>query len=92
MSSKNGGLSKEQLALAKVLEFPENRYCVDCGTKAPKWASLNIGCFMCIECSGIHRQVGVHITKVSDGRVAAPLIASCKSCGSAESETIHFAD
>lgn len=31
---------------------------------APKWASFNLGLFMCIDCSGIHRQIGTHITKV----------------------------
>ncbi len=64
MSKAYSYLSKEQLALAKLLEQPENRNCLDCGTKAPKWASLNIGCFMCIDCSGIHRKIGTHITKV----------------------------
>ena len=66
--AKNSFLSKEQLNLVKLLEQFDNRFCVDCGQKSPKWASLNIGCFMCIECSGIHRQIGVHITKVRDLR------------------------
>ena len=30
---------------------------------APEWASVNIGCFVCIRCSGLHRQIGTHITK-----------------------------
>lgn len=29
----------------------------------PRWASTNLGCFMCIRCSGIHRGMGVHITR-----------------------------
>lgn len=31
---------------------------------APRWASTNLGVFMCIRCSGIHRSMGVHISKV----------------------------
>ena len=30
----------------------------------PRWASVNLGIFMCLECSGIHRRLGVHISKV----------------------------
>ncbi|XP_046742447.1 centaurin-gamma-1A [Diprion similis] len=41
-----------------------NDACVDCGTPNPDWASLNMGVLMCIECSGIHRNLGSHISKV----------------------------
>ncbi|KAF9906511.1 hypothetical protein EC991_000518 [Linnemannia zychae] len=30
----------------------------------PRWASFNLGCFMCIRCSGVHRSMGTHISKV----------------------------
>jgi Arf-GAP/GTPase/ANK repeat/PH domain-containing protein 1/3 len=30
----------------------------------PDWASLNLGVLMCIECSGVHRQLGSHISRV----------------------------
>ncbi|XP_019699185.1 centaurin-gamma-1A isoform X2 [Harpegnathos saltator] len=41
-----------------------NDACVDCGTPNPDWASLNLGVLMCIECSGIHRNLGSHVSKV----------------------------
>ena len=43
---------------------PINKKCCDCDTPNPRWASINIGCFLCLECSGIHRALGVHISKV----------------------------
>uniref|UniRef100_A0A183C045 PH domain-containing protein n=1 Tax=Globodera pallida TaxID=36090 RepID=A0A183C045_GLOPA len=41
-----------------------NDKCADCGTPAPDWAAINFGTLICIECSGIHRMLGSHISKV----------------------------
>uniref|UniRef100_T1IUZ3 Gtpase-activating protein centaurin gamma n=1 Tax=Strigamia maritima TaxID=126957 RepID=T1IUZ3_STRMM len=41
-----------------------NAHCVDCDAPNPDWASLNLGAVMCIECSGIHRNLGSHISRV----------------------------
>jgi Arf-GAP/SH3 domain/ANK repeat/PH domain-containing protein len=44
---------------------PGNRVCADCGSDAKvDWVSLNLGIIICIECSGIHRSLGTHISKV----------------------------
>ena len=44
------------------LQFPLS--CCPCSAPDPDWASLNLGCLICIECSGVHRQLGVHVSKV----------------------------
>ncbi|KAK9023998.1 hypothetical protein V6N11_004182 [Hibiscus sabdariffa] len=50
--------------LERMLEESGNRVCADCGSPDPKWVSLSIGVFICIKCSGVHRSLGSHISKV----------------------------
>ncbi|EUB63900.1 Stromal membrane-associated protein [Echinococcus granulosus] len=53
-----------QLIIADLVKDEENRYCADCDAKGPRWASWNLGVLLCIRCAGIHRGLGVHISKV----------------------------
>ncbi|KAK1303601.1 putative ADP-ribosylation factor GTPase-activating protein AGD13 [Acorus calamus] len=50
--------------LKDLLHKSENGICADCGAEDPKWASTNIGVFICLKCSGAHRSLGAHISKV----------------------------
>ncbi|XP_041824271.1 arf-GAP with SH3 domain, ANK repeat and PH domain-containing protein 1 isoform X5 [Melanotaenia boesemani] len=47
-----------------VLRIPGNELCCDCGAADPKWLSTNLGILTCIECSGIHREMGVHVSRI----------------------------
>ncbi|TYI96048.1 hypothetical protein E1A91_D01G042200v1 [Gossypium mustelinum] len=48
---------------AVLREIPGNDVCAECNAHKPDWASLNLGILLCIECSGVHRNLGVHISK-----------------------------
>ncbi|KAF8961021.1 hypothetical protein BDZ97DRAFT_1921712 [Flammula alnicola] len=50
--------------LRELVKRPENKVCADCKRNDPRWASWNLGVFLCIRCSGIHRGMGTHISKV----------------------------
>uniref|UniRef100_A0A8V5GXK8 Uncharacterized protein n=1 Tax=Melopsittacus undulatus TaxID=13146 RepID=A0A8V5GXK8_MELUD len=54
----------EAVAIQAIRNAHGNSHCVDCGAPNPTWASLNLGALMCIECSGIHRQLGTHLSRV----------------------------
>uniref|UniRef100_A0A7M4DY66 Arf-GAP with GTPase, ANK repeat and PH domain-containing protein 3 n=1 Tax=Crocodylus porosus TaxID=8502 RepID=A0A7M4DY66_CROPO len=58
------GSQSDALALQAVRTARGNSFCVDCDAPNPDWASLNLGALMCIECSGIHRNLGTHLSRV----------------------------
>nr|XP_057908068.1 arf-GAP with GTPase, ANK repeat and PH domain-containing protein 2 isoform X2 [Doryrhamphus excisus] len=54
----------EAVALQAIRNTKGNNLCVDCDAPNPTWASLNLGALICIECSGIHRNLGTHLSRV----------------------------
>jgi len=71
-----------QILLTTLLKEEDNKYCVDCDSKGPRWASWNLGIFLCIRCAGIHRNLGVHISKVRSVNLDSwtPLQVSSMQC------------
>ncbi|CAG2164190.1 unnamed protein product [Oppiella nova] len=63
-SKYKNSTSVDESAIQSMRTVPGNKYCVDCDSLNPDWASLNLGALICIECSGIHRNLGTHISKV----------------------------
>ncbi|MBN3286019.1 AGAP3 protein, partial [Polyodon spathula] len=66
-SSKNKsrlGSQSDAHAIQSIRNVRGNSFCVDCDGPNPDWASLNLGALICIECSGIHRNLGTHLSRV----------------------------
>jgi Arf-GAP/coiled-coil/ANK repeat/PH domain-containing protein len=85
--SGTGGASKTTISTssgvstqALIAAVPGNTQCADCGAAAPDWGSLNLGTLHCIECSGVHRKLGAHISKIRsltlDVRVWEPTVVT----------------
>ncbi|XP_077471072.1 arfGAP with GTPase domain, ankyrin repeat and PH domain 3 isoform X3 [Stigmatopora argus] len=58
------GSQSDAMAIQSIRNVRGNSFCVDCDAANPDWASLNLGALMCIECSGIHRNLGTHLSRV----------------------------
>lgn len=63
MNEKIGENQKEAL-FKRLLAKNDNSVCADCKSKGAAWASLDFGVFVCINCSGVHRSFGMHITRI----------------------------
>ena len=61
---QNNNDKKQKQIINKLLKKPENKLCADCKNSPPSWASINLGVFICIKCSGVHRELGTHISKI----------------------------
>ncbi|XP_051945621.1 stromal membrane-associated protein 1-like isoform X2 [Xyrauchen texanus] len=85
---------QHQAILSKMLREDDNKYCADCEAKGPRWASWNLGVFMCIRCAGIHRNLGVHISRVKSVNLdqwTPEQIQSVQSMGNTKARQLYEA-
>lgn len=78
--------------LEDALKRPENRECFDCATIHPRWASTNLGIFICMRCAGIHRGLGTHISKVKNVTLDVweeHMIQNCENIGNGVAKELY---
>ena len=57
-------LSYIQDFFSALRKIPDNMTCFQCNAKNPSWASVNLGVFLCYNCTSHHRNLGTHISFV----------------------------
>ena len=78
-----------------ISSIPGNEACADCNAVLPGWASINLGLFLCIECSGVHRSLGCQASKVRSlelDKFLPETIALLKHMGNRNMNAIWEAD
>ena len=86
---------KCQSQIEALLREDDNKYCVDCDAKGPRWASWNLGIFLCIRCAGIHRNLGVHISRVKSVNLDAwkpEHVTSMQKMGNSKARLLYEAN
>eukprot|EP01105_Mastigella_eilhardi_P026862 TRINITY_DN7961_c0_g1_i1.p1 TRINITY_DN7961_c0_g1~~TRINITY_DN7961_c0_g1_i1.p1 ORF type:complete len:639 (-),score=147.13 TRINITY_DN7961_c0_g1_i1:101-2017(-) len=83
----------DESLIAFLRKIPGNSACADCGAPAPEWASINLGILICLECSGVHRALGTHISKVRSltlDKWTPEQVLLMKHCGNAHMNELYL--
>eukprot|EP01045_Picozoa_sp_COSAG04_P003094 COSAG04_NODE_121_length_24915_cov_61.932181_16_plen_178_part_00 len=59
--------AEQKRVMTALRKKPGNELCADCGCADPNsvnWASINLGVLLCLDCSGVHRAMGTHVSKI----------------------------
>ncbi|KAG7442866.1 ArfGap-domain-containing protein [Guyanagaster necrorhizus] len=83
---------RSQKLVEKLALLPGNDICADCKNRNPRWASHNLGIFLCVNCASIHRKIGTHITKVKSLTMDSwtkEQVENMKNMGNVKSNAIY---
>jgi hypothetical protein len=87
--AEEDAVRKQQMDALQAVEG--NAVCADCSHPGPDWVSINLGILICLECSGVHRAIGVHVTKVRSltlDKLDAHLVQFLRDVGNTKSNQL----
>ncbi|MGK3749446.1 MAG: hypothetical protein ACI8RD_001741, partial [Bacillariaceae sp.] len=68
-------------AMRKLTKLPPNKKCADCQTKLPQCVNLTVGSFICLTCSGIHREINSKIKSLGHSTFTDQEVEMMKQTG-----------
>ncbi|KAK7940269.1 hypothetical protein WMY93_003595 [Mugilogobius chulae] len=83
------GHERNKKILLELLKLPDNRACLDCGAPEPDWASCKLGVFLCLNCSGIHRNLSGKVKSIKLDFWEDKLVEFMKANGNAKAREVY---
>lgn len=83
------GHERNRKTLLELVKQPENSACADCGAPDPDWASNKLGVFVCLNCSGIHRNLSNNVKSIRLDNWEDSVVEILKSKGNAKAREVY---
>ncbi|KAG7545343.1 Arf GTPase activating protein [Arabidopsis suecica] len=90
MGSRMKEDERTEKAIRSLLKLPENRRCINCKSLGPQYVCSTFWTFVCINCSGIHREFTHRVKSVSMAKFTAEEVSALRAGGNERARQIYF--
>ncbi|KAM3597127.1 uncharacterized protein V6R79_000183 [Siganus canaliculatus] len=80
---------RNKKVLLELVKSPSNSRCADCGARDPEWASYRLGVFVCLNCSGVHRNLSSRVKSIKLDNWEDELVEMMKAGGNASVQAVY---
>ncbi|XP_056852610.1 uncharacterized protein LOC130501807 isoform X2 [Raphanus sativus] len=81
---------RTEKAIRSLLKLPENRRCINCNSLGPQYVCSTFWTFVCINCSGIHREFTHRVKSISMAKFTAEEVSALRAGGNERARQIYF--
>ncbi|XP_050223655.1 probable ADP-ribosylation factor GTPase-activating protein AGD14 isoform X2 [Mercurialis annua] len=75
-----------------LMKLPPNRRCINCNSMGPQYVCTNFWTFICITCSGIHREFTHRVKSVSMSKFTSQEVEALQNGGNQRAREIYLKD